>query len=570
MNKKALKENFAELLEESFKKKSYEGTVIKGTIVAIERDCALIDVGLKSEGQIPLREFGPKSSLELRVGDVVDVYLEKMENRDGEIILSREKARREEAWGELEASYNKKERVMGVIINRVRGGFTVDLSGVGAFLPGSQIDVRPIKDTNSLMHIEQPFMILKMDRMRGNIVVSRRAILEESQAEARNEIMSTITEGSILEGTIKNVTDYGAFVDLGGIDGLLHVTDISWDRIAHPSDVLKVGQNVRVKVTKLSDNNRISLGMKQLEEDPWSGVAERYIPGSEISGTVSNIMDYGVFVQLESGIEGLIHASELSWTKKNTHPNKVVSLGEKVVVKVLEVDPSKRRVSLSLRECVKNPWIAFAEKHQIGDVIEGEIKNFTEFGMFVGVEADMDGMVHINDLSWDKPGEEVLSTFKKGEKVKVKILDIISDKERISLGVKQLSSDPLEGMDGAKVGEVFTCTVQEVTEQGIQVTTDKGVPSFIRKSDLAKERSEQKTERFAVGERVDAQVISFDKKSRKLVLSIKAREITEEKKAMAEYGSSDSGASLGDILGAAIDLEKVKAKESKAPAKEKK
>ncbi len=559
-------DNFAELLDESFKHKNYEGTVVKGTIVNIEKDYMLVDVGLKSEGKIPLREFGPIHTLELKVGDVVDVYLERMENRDGEIVLSREKARREEAWEELEASYRKKERVMGVITGRIRGGVNVDLAGVSAFLPGSQIDVRPTKDIYPLMNIEQPFMILGMDRLRGNIVVSRKAILQESQAESRSEIMANLTEGKVVEGTVKNVTDYGAFIDLGGIDALLHVTDIAWDRIGHPNTVLKPGQLVKVKITKISDNNRISVGMKQLTQDPWLGVAERYVPGTTISGKVSNIMDYGVFVLLEPGVEGLIHASELSWTKKNIHPSKIVSVDDALTVKVLEVDGDKRRVSLSLRQCAQNPWITFAEKHPVGSTIEGEVKNFTEFGMFVGVDGNVDGMVHINDLSWDKSGEEALALFKKGQTVKVKVLDVAPDKERISLGIKQLEADPFASIDGVSIGDVLTCTVKEITDQGIQVITDKDIPAFIRKTDLAKDRAEQKPERFAVEERVDAQVISIDKKSRKLILSIKAREVAEEKKAMAEYGSSDSGASLGDILGAAINLEKVKASASKKDA----
>lgn len=561
-------ENFAELLEQSFKAISKEGTVVKGTVVEVGRENVLVDVGLKSEGRVPLREFGAQA--ELRAGDVVEVYLERMENKEGEVVLSREKARREEAWEILEESYQKKEQVTGSIVGRVRGGFTVELSGVIAFLPTSQIDVRFTRETPMPFNVEQPFVILKMDRLRGNIVVSRRAILEESQIESRNELLATLAEGKELEGTVKNITDYGAFIDLGGLDGLLHVTDISWNRVSHPSDVLKVGQVVQVKVIKVGENNRISLGMKQLEPDPWTSVADQYIAGAQIEGTVSNIMDYGVFVLLQPGIEGLIHASELSWTKKNLHPSKIVALGDKVSVKVLEVDPEKRRISLSLRQCQQNPWMQFVEEHPIGSVVEGEVKNFTEFGMFVGLPQGIDGMVHINDVTWDSHTDGVLESFEKGSMIKVKVLDAAPEKERISLGIKQLSQDPLDNLESAKMGDVITCTVQEVTPQGIQVVTDKGVSTFIRKADLAKERSEQKPERFAVDERVDAQVVAFDKKVRKFTLSIKAREIAEERQAMAEYGSSDSGASLGDILGAAIDLKGSEKKTSEKVVSEKK
>jgi small subunit ribosomal protein S1 len=565
MTKKLYTENFAELLEESFKDRSrVEGTVVKGTIVGQDKDAFIIDVGLKSEGRIPTREFGPSRGADLKIGDVIDVYIERMENREGEIVLSREKARREAAWEELEVLHKKGEHVMGVITSRVKGGFTVDLSGATAFLPGSQIDIRPIKDTNSLMNIEQPFVILKMDRLRGNIVVSRRAILEESMVETRKEFMSSIQEGSVLEGAVKNITDYGAFIDLGGIDGLLHVTDISWSRVNHPSDVFQVGEIVKVKVIKINENNRISLGVKQLQDDPWKEIENKYLPGMEVEGSISNIADYGAFVVLEAGVEGLIYNTELSWTKKNVHPNKVVSIGDMVKVRVLEVDKDKRRISLSLKQCTQNPWEQFIKKFPVGSIVEGEVKNFTEFGLFVGLEGDIDGMVHISDLSWDKPTEEAVSQFTKGQTIKVKVLDVSADKERISLGIKQLESDPFEAATDVKVGEILTCTISSISDRGLDVVTEKGLSSFIRKADLAKERSEQRPERFAVGERIDAQVISVDPKSRKISLSIKAREITEERAAMAEYGSSDSGASLGDILGAAIDLGKIQQGSKKA------
>ncbi|UNM05749.1 MAG: 30S ribosomal protein S1 [Holosporaceae bacterium] len=560
MTENLTKENFADLLEESLKERGpVTDTVVKGTIVAADKDFFTVDVGLKSEGRIPAREFGATKGADLKVGDVIDVYVDRMENRDGEIVLSREKARREAAWEELEVLHKKGERVTGVIVSRVKGGFTVDLSGATAFLPGSQIDVRPIKETASLMNIEQPFVILKMDRMRGNIVVSRRAILEESMVEARKEIMANIQEGSVLEGTIKNITDYGAFVDLGGIDGLLHVTDISWARVNHPSDAFQVGDVINVKVIKINENNRISLGMKQLLDDPWKEIGSSIVMGSEIEGTVSNIADYGAFVTLKDGIEGLIYNTELSWTKKNVHPNKVLNVGDKVKVKVLEVDTEKRRISLSLKQCGENPWQQFAAQHPAGTVVEGEVKNFTEFGLFVGLDGGIDGMVHISDFSWEKSGEEAASQFQKGEKIQVKVLEIDAEKERISLGIKQLSSDPFDGAQGFKEGDVVTCVVDAVSDRGLDVSiADKDMKSFIRKSDLARDRAEQRPERFAVGERIDAQVTGIDMKSRKVMLSIKAREVAEERQAMAEYGSSDSGASLGDILGAAIDLDKIK------------
>ena len=566
MTKNLYAENFLELLEETFKDKCrVEGTVVKGTITGQDKDSFIIDVGLKSEGRISLREFGPSRGADLKVGDVIDVYIERMENREGEIVLSREKARREAAWEELEVLHKKGEHVTGVITSRVKGGFTVDLVGATAFLPGSQIDIRPIKDTNSLMNIEQPFLILKMDRLRGNIVVSRRAILEESMVETRKELMSSIQEGSVLEGAVKNITDYGAFIDLGGVDGLLHVTDISWSRVNHPSDVFQVGQIVQVKVIKINENNRISLGVKQLLDDPWKEIENKYLAGMEIDGSVSNIADYGAFVMLEAGVEGLIYNTELSWTKKNVHPNKVVSIGDSVKVRVLEVDKEKRRISLSLKQGTQNPWEKFVEKFPVGSIVEGEVKNFTEFGLFVGLEGDIDGMVHISDLSWDKPAEEAVQEFAKGQTIKVKVLDVSADKERISLGIKQLSDDPfVGGAADVKTGEVVTCTITSISDRGLDVVTEKGVACFIRKADLAKERSEQRPERFAVGERIDAQVVSVDAKSRKINLSIKAREVTEERAAMAEYGSSDSGASLGDILGAAIDLGKIQQASKKA------
>ena len=551
-----VEESFAELLAESFSEStSVEGSVVKGKIIAIEAEHAIIDVGLKSEGRIPLKEFtAPGQDPELQVGDDVEVYVERMEDKDGQALLSREKARREEAWVILERAFEAQERVTGVIFGRVKGGFTVDLSGATAFLPGSQVDIRPINDVNALMGAPQPFQILKIDRRRGNIVVSRRAVLEESRAEARSELVSNLVEGQKLKGVVKNITDYGAFVDLGGADGLLHVTDIAWRRINHPSEALTVGQTVDVQVIRFNEETqRISLGMKQLQSDPWENAIEKFKTGTRLNGRVTNITDYGAFVELDDGVEGLVHVSEMSWTKKNVHPGKIVSTSQEVEVVVLEVDLTKRRISLGLKQATDNPWEEFDTNNNIGDVIKGEINNITEFGLFVGLTDDIDGLVHLSDISWSSSGEEVLEEFKKGDNIEAKILDIDLEKERISLGIKQLTSNPAaDAAEKVKKGDAVTCVITAVTEQGIEVSVGDSLSGFIKRTDLARDRSEQRVERFAVDEKVDAIISQIDSKNNKLTLSIKAREMAEEKKAMAEFGSSDSGASLGDILGAAL------------------
>ena len=565
MAKAQEKESFAALLEESLvSNEGLEGSVIPGTVIRIDSDYVTIDVGLKAEGRVAAKEFAlPGQKPELKAGDIVEVFLERMEDRHGEVMLSREKARREEAWGQLEVAFNNNERVTGEIYNRVKGGFTVDLNGVSAFLPGSQVDIRPVRDVTPLMGNPQPFQILKMDRARGNIVVSRRAVLEESRAEARSELIENLKEGQVLQGVVKNITDYGAFVDLGGVDGLLHVTDIAWQRINHPSEALQIGQTVDVQVIRFNpETQRISLGMKQLEADPWDGVEGKYPVATKFTGRVTNIADYGAFVELEPGIEGLVHVSEMSWTKKNVHPGKIVSTSQEVEVMVLDVDPQKRRVSLGLKQCLDNPWDSFMAEHPVGAELEGEIKNITEFGLFVGLPGEIDGMVHMSDISWDKSAEDAITEYKKSDVVRVKVLDIDAAKERISLGIKQLSKDQVSaGMEGIKRGVVVTCTVSKVLDSGIEVMANETVPGFIRKTDLSRERSEQRPDRFAVGEKVDAKITSIDKSGRKANLSIKAREVEEEKKAMEEYGSSDSGASLGDILGAAIKSKQAEKKE---------
>ncbi len=550
------KESFAALLEESLGTiPSLEGTVLKGTIVSMDSDSVMVDVGLKSEGRVALKEFSEAGKIpEMKVGDDVEVYLERMENKNGEAMISREKAKREEAWTQLEKAFNDNERVNGVIFGRVKGGFTVDLSGAVAFLPGSQVDIRPVRDVSPLMGTPQPFQILKMDRARGNIVVSRRAVLEETRAEQRSELVANLKEGQVLQGVVKNITDYGAFVDLGGVDGLLHVTDISWKRINHPTEALSIGQQVDVQVIRFNaETQRISLGMKQLEADPWEGVSAKYPMGAKFVGRVTNITDYGAFVELEPGIEGLVHVSEMSWTKKNIHPGKIVSTSQEVEVMVLDVDEQKRRISLGLKQCGSNPWDAFVENYPSGSEIEGEIKNITEFGLFVGLPGEIDGMVHLSDLDWNLSGEEAVKDYEKGAMVKVKVLDVDVDKERISLGIKQLSDDPFAGStQNIKKGDVVTVTVHQITDGGIEVQLADGALGFIRKAELSRDRSEQRPDRFAVGEKVDAKITTIDGKTRKISLSIKQREAEEEKQAMADYGSTESGASLGDILGAAL------------------
>jgi len=550
------KESFSDLLDQSFQEMtSIEGSVVSGTVLSIEKDMILIDIGLKSEGRVPIREFGNnEDEINLKPGDTVEVYIERLEDSNGQAILSREKARREESWVNLEKALEKQQRVNGVIFGKVKGGFTVDLEGATAFLPGSQVDIRPIKDLGVLMGTPQPFQILKMDRRRGNIVVSRRAVLEDSRAEARTELVANLEEGQVLQGVIKNITDYGAFVDLGGVDGLLHVTDISWKRINHPSEALQIGESVQVKVIKFNDETqRISLGIKQLTEDPWLKVFERFPIGSKMTGIVTNITDYGSFVELEDGIEGLVHVSEMSWTKKNVHPGKIVSTSEKIEVMVLEIDVQKRRISLGIKQCVDNPWEKYKSENKIGDIIEGEIRNITEFGLFVALSEDIDGLVHLSDISWDGNGDELIKNYAKGSNVKAKILDIDIEKERISLGIKQLTEDVTSTeLGNLKKGSIVTCTVSSISERGLDVNVGDNISGFIKKNDLSRERSDQKTERFGVGDKIDAMVTNIDKKLRKITLSIKAKEIEEEKKVMEEYGSSDSGASLGDILGAAL------------------
>jgi small subunit ribosomal protein S1 len=554
--------DFAALLGETLgENETFIGSVVTGTIVNMDSDTITVDVGLKSEGRIPLKEFGLAGQRsELNIGDAVEVFVERLEDRNGEAVLSREKARREEAWIDLEELHKKEENVTGVMFGKVKGGFTVDLNGAVAFLPGSQVDVRPIRDVSALMGVPQPFQILKMDHARGNIVVSRRAILEESQAEDRKDLMGTMEEGKILTGIVKNITDYGAFVDLGGIDGLLHVTDISWKRVNHPSEALSVGQQIDVMVIRYNEEtSRVSLGMKQLQDDPWEAAESLYPVGATYKGRISNITDYGAFVELDDGIEGLVHVSEMSWTKKNVHPGKIVSTSQEVDVMVLDVDLEKRRISLGIKQTQENPWASYIDGKKVGEELEGEVRNITEFGLFVALNEEIDGMVHISDISWEDQSEDVLKTFKEGDKVKTKILEMDADKERVGLGIKQLSEDPFKGaMDGIAKGAVVTCTVTEIENGGVKVSVNETINGYIKKADLSSERSEQRPDRLAVGEKVDAKIMKIDAKSREVTLSIKAYEQEQNKTAMEKFGSTESGASLGDILGAALGDDKKK------------
>ena len=549
-------DEFEALLNESFEIDTpQEGSVVKGKVIAVENGQAIIDVGYKMEGRVDVKEFAnPGEAPEIAVGDEVEVFLRSSENARGEAVISREMARREEAWDRLEKAYADEERVEGAIFGRVKGGFTVDLGGAVAFLPGSQVDVRPVRDAGPLMGLKQPFQILKMDRRRGNIVVSRRAILEESRAEQRAEVIGNLTEGQEVDGVVKNITEYGAFVDLGGVDGLLHVTDMAWRRVNHPSEILTIGETIKVQVIKINkDTHRISLGMKQLQADPWDAVAGKYPLDSVHTGRVTNITDYGAFVELEAGVEGLVHVSEMSWTKKNVHPGKIVSTSQEVEVMVLEIDESKRRVSLGLKQTQRNPWEVFAESHPEGTEVEGEVKNITEFGLFVGLDGDIDGMVHLSDLTWEGRGEDVIGDYRKGDMVNAKVTEVDVEKERISLSIKAMDGDPFQdAVGGVKRGTIVTVEVTKIEDGGIEVEYE-GMKSFIRRSDLSRDRAEQRPERFGVGDKIDARVTNIDAKTRRLGLSIKAREIAEEKEAVEQFGSSDSGASLGDILGAALN-----------------
>ena len=555
-------ENFSELLEQSLSEFKYkEGQIIKGTVLSIVNDTVVVDVGLKAEGRIPIKEFhSPGEEHSVKVGDKYDVYLEKLENKEGEALLSRERARKEESWSNLEKQQNQKEQVTGVITGRVKGGFAVDINGAVAFLPGSQVDLKPIKDISPLLNKPQPMIILKMDKLRGNIVVSRRVLLEETRKADRSKLLSDINEGDKLKGVVKNITDYGVFVDLGGMDGLIHVTDISWERVNHPSEMFKIGEDIEVIVIKYDkENNRISLGLKQLTEDPWKKVENIYKVGAKIKSQISSIADYGAFIELEKGVEGLIHTSEMSWVNKNINPNSILKIGEEVEVMILEIDNAKRRISLGLKQCTENPWKIFASTKKVGDIAEGEIKNITDFGIFVGLTQELDGLIHASDVSWEDNTSKAIEKYNIGEKVKFKILDIDVEKERVSLGIKQLAKSTVK--EDKFVNKTMTCVIEKIEEDKVFVSFEKGLKGFVKKSNLAKVKTEQNTSRHAVGEKIDAKVLKKIAKDDNYELSIKDLEIQEEKEALKEYGSSSSGASIGDIIGAALEEDKKKSKD---------
>ena len=549
-------ERFSELLEESLSNSFIqEGKVVLGTIVSIESDLVIIDFGMKTEGRVSIDEFKSEiRDLSLNIGDQVEVYLERIENALGDAVLSRDKAKKEENWFKLQECQKENVIVQGEITGKVRGGFTVDINGTQAFLPGSQVDVKPIRDIRPLMNMSQSFHILKMDKRRGNIVVSRKSVLTDNSNVSKSEILESLSEGQEIEGIVKNITDYGAFIDLGGIDGLLHVTDISWKRINNPSEVISIGEKVKVLITKLSrEDQRVSLGMKQLQDDPWVDVDKKYEVGKKYNGQVTNMADYGAFVGLEGGLEGLVHVSEMSWVSKIEKPSKYVNIGDEVQVKVLEIDSEKKRLSLGIKQCFDNPWENFAQKNPVGSLVKGQIQNIADFGMFVQVDEGLDGLVHLSDIDWKVEGNIAIKEYKVGQEIEAKILDFDVDKERISLGIKQLSDDPLSSLDNTKKGDVLTCTVSNTLKSGIEVNIGTDFPAFIKRSDLSMDKSEQNPERFEIGQKVDAKVTRYDKKSRKIYLSIKALQISDEKEAIEQYGSKDSGASLGDILGEALD-----------------
>ena len=541
---------FFKLLEESFKKSSkLEGFVKKGKVVAVENDSIIVDVGLKSEGIVPLRELDPTKSKEIKAGDDIEVFVERFEGRSGNAILSYEKAQREDAWEILSKSFENKEVVTGIIKGKIRGGFSVELSKTLAFLPGSQLDVRPI-DVESIMNKPQTFQIIKMDKKRNNIVVSRRSVIEGNRQVERGLLLSKIKEGDILEGMVKNLTDYGAFVDLGGMDGLIHVTDISWQRIEHPSEILSLGKKIKVKIIKFDqEQQKISLGLKQLQPDPWDKLIGKYVENNKYTGKVTKVTDYGAFVELEPGIEGLIHISEMTWSKSNIHPGKIVSNSQDIEIIILDIDKEKRRIGLGLKQCQENPWKKFSETYPKNTEIEGTIKHIAEFGLFIGLPTNVDGMVHLSDLDWEQAGEEAIKKYKKGDKVKAKIIDIDPESQKISLGIKQLVKNPLKSsFKDIKIGDTITCNITKLEEDGIHINTANKLQGYIEKLDLSQEKSEQRVDRFAVGERVDAVITKIDQENSQLILSIKAREVGEEKKAAAKFGSSDSGASLSNIL----------------------
>lgn len=548
-------ESFKELFEQSIAGLHlHPGAIIQAKVVDIDEDFVTLNAGLKSEGIVALDEFKDKNGvLEVHLGDIVEVALDSVEDGFGETVLSREKAKRQEAWRKLSRSYENGETVTGLISGKVKGGFTVEINGIRAFLPGSLVDVRPVRDPSYLEGKELDFKVIKMDLKRNNIVVSRRAVVEEDNSADRQALLESLHDGQILTGIVKNLTDYGAFIDLGGIDGLLHITDISWKRVKHPSEVLTVGQEVRVKVLSFdSTRNRVSLGMKQLGSDPWGSLVGRYPVHAKLKGKVTNITDYGCFVEIEEGVEGLVHMSEMDWTNKNIHPSKVVSVGDMVDVMVLEIDEERRRISLGMKQCVGNPWHQFAEKYAKNDKVKGKIRSITDFGIFIGLEGEIDGLIHISDISWDVPGEEAVKQFKKGQEIEAIILSIDADRERISLGLKQMQGDVFTNyIEAHPKGTVVEGVVSAVEPKLVTLTLAEDVQGIIRSSEVSEERVDDVTTCFKEGDQLSAKVVGIDKKNRSIALSIKAKDADEQNEVMKKYtkgGAEVPTTTLGDLL----------------------
>lgn len=549
-----MSESFKELFEESIAgTQFYPGAIINAKIIDIDTDYVTLNAGLKSEGIIPIEEFYDKNGeLEVSVGDTVEVALDSVEDGYGETLLSREKAKRQEAWRKLSKSYENNETVTGLISGKVKGGFTVEIGSIRAFLPGSLVDVRPVRDPSYLEGKELEFKVIKMDIKRNNIVVSRRAVVEEESSADRQALLESLHEGQVLHGIVKNLTDYGAFIDLGGIDGLLHITDISWKRVKHPSEVLSVGQDVKVKVLSFdSERNRVSLGMKQLGNDPWVDLVERYPIGHRLQGKVTNITDYGCFVEIEEGVEGLVHMSEMDWTNKNIHPSKVVSVGDVVDVVVLEIDENRRRISLGMKQCVGNPWEQFAQSHSKGEKVKGKIRSITDFGIFIGLEGDIDGLVHLSDISWNVPGEEAVKQYKKGQEIEAVILAIDAERERISLGIKQLEGDNFSSfVEEHSKGSIVKGRVAEVDAKSVTVALDDDVTGTIKANELSDEKVDDASTLVKEGDEIEAKIINIDRKNRVISLSVKAKDAHEQAEAIKKYSRNGDAASttLGDLL----------------------
>jgi len=549
----AMSESFAQLFEESLKNAEMRpGSIITGTVVNVGNDYVIVNAGLKSEGAIPVEQFlNEQGEIEVNIGDEVDVALDAVEDGFGETRLSREKAKRAEAWIRLEKAHDADEIVTGQIIDKVKGGFTVDVGNIRAFLPGSLVDVRPVRDTSYLENKDLEFKVIKLDRKRNNVVVSRRAVVESESSEEREQLLESLQEGQTVKGIVKNLTDYGAFVDLGGVDGLLHITDMAWKRVKHPSEIVNVGDEIDVKVLKFDrDRNRVSLGLKQMGDDPWSDIARRYPIGTRLFGKVTNLADYGAFVEIEEGVEGLVHVSEMDWTNKNIHPSKVVQLGDEVEVMVLDIDEERRRISLGMKQCQENPWDSFATKFNKGDKVYGAIKSITDFGIFVGLDGGIDGLVHLSDISWNETGEEAVRNYKKGDEVEAVVLSVDPERERISLGIKQIEQDPVSNFVAENPkGTIVTGKVTEVDAKGAVIDLGDGVDGYLRASEISMDRVEDARSLMKVGDEVEAKFIGVDRKNRTINLSIKAKDSDEEAAAIRTYsGGSEGGATLGDLI----------------------